>query len=305
MSLRWAVLPAAGVAAGLAAARLLADPPATAVTRVLALVCGVATLGLCAVGWLDTDSRARRRADRQHARWRWIAAAAAAWFCLALTHAAAAAAGLGSENAGGLRTYLTDVEAGRVALLTLAATGLLAIGAAAAYRSGSAAPQAVGTAFAVAAAALVAPPLAGHMAQNTTTALLVVVHTLAAALWCGLLAAIAATARSRGDWALLLPRFSALAPWLVGAVAASGTLSAALALGGMGPLVGTGYGRLVCAKAAILLGLVGMAWWWRRTWVPAARTHRTTADVSLRRAALEVAVMAAAFALAGSLATSP
>lgn len=52
------------------------------------------------------------------------------------------------------------------------------------------------------------------------------------------------------------------------------------------------------------VALLGLGWWWRRSWVPVATDHRMTADSSLRRALIEVVVMAAVFGLAATLAVT-
>lgn len=288
-------------------AALLAGPPPSSAARAAVCAFGTVTLGLCALGWLDSEKSGRRHEERLRERWRWIALAGGAWLCGELVYVALVSAETASTPLAHLRlqevvTYLSQVQGGRVSLVVLAATTLLTAGAIVTHRGK---PGSTSSAFAVACLALIAPPLTGHMSQQPVTALLIVAHALAAALWCGLLGAIAVTARSRGDWARLLPRFSTLAPWCVAVVLVSGSLSAAMTLANPAALVTTGYGRLVCAKATILLGLIAMAWWWRRTWVPLAQTHRAAAESSLRRAAIETALMASALAVAGSLATSP
>jgi putative copper resistance protein D len=70
-----------------------------------------------------------------------------------------------------------------------------------------------GAIVAVAGAAAVgvaARPLTGHFSDSTFGGLAVAVHTLAAALWCGVLAGLVLTVEHRGQWARLLPRSSQL-----------------------------------------------------------------------------------------------
>jgi len=134
-------------------------------------------------------------------------------------------------------------------------------------------------------------------------------HALAAAWWCGALAALAATVRGRAGWATALPRYSGLALWAVVVLAVTGVVAAVVNLGvvdgaGMPVLWATGYGRVVLAKAAALVALIGLAAVHRRRWVPRAQGHRAQADESLRRAAVEVAVMAVALGLAAGLAAT-
>jgi copper resistance protein D len=58
---------------------------------------------------------------------------------------------------------------------------------------------------------------------------------------------------------------------------------------------------VLAAKILLAAGLVVLAWFNRSGWLPAARSHRTTARVSLTRSATEVAVMAAALTMAAAL----
>ncbi|MFT4201289.1 CopD family protein, partial [Gordonia sp. (in: high G+C Gram-positive bacteria)] len=131
------------------------------------------------------------------------------------------------------------------------------------------------------------------------------------AWWCGTLAALAVTVRGRGGWAAALPRFSALALWAVVALAVTGVLAGALNLdvfGGRGIAVlwGSGYGRVVVAKTVALVALIAVAAVHRRRWVPQAQRHGGSAGDAVRRAAVEVVVMAVALGLAAGLAgTAP
>src|SRR5204862_1448267 len=98
---------------------------------------------------------------------------------------------------------------------------------------------------------LVPQALAGHAASSTGHTLAVaslLVHILAAALWCGGLFALAVAAR-RGVAGLrfAVPRFSTLALWCFAAVAASGVVNAAVRLGSLDALLATQYGGLVLA----------------------------------------------------------
>jgi hypothetical protein len=62
--------------------------------------------------------------------------------------------------------------------------------------------------------------------------------------------------------------------------------------------------RLIVAAAALAAVLVLLGWRNRTIWLPAARTHRTTAVVSRSRSLVELAVMAAALAMAAGLAAT-
>lgn len=98
-------------------------------------------------------------------------------------------------------------------------------------------------------------PLAGGV--------LTAVHLLAAAVWIGALAQVLQAARRwRGQpgWArLLLFDYARLAVWLVIAVLATGTVQGLLLVPTAAELVGTGYGRVLLAKLAVVLLVIGCA----------------------------------------------
>ncbi|MGV0601793.1 CopD family protein, partial [Mycolicibacterium pulveris] len=132
----------------------------------------------------------------------------------------------------------------------------------------------------------------------------VAIHMLAAALWCGVLAALLLTVEHRGQWARLLPRFSTLSLWCVLALLAGGVLGAAVRLDSVAELYATGYGRVLSVKIAVTAALVLLGWRNRTMWLPAARSHRATAVVSRSRSMVELTVMAVALALAAGLAVT-
>ena len=152
--------------------------------------------------------------------------------------------------------------------------------------------------------ALVARPITGHMSQQLFGSLFIAVHTIAAAVWLGVLAAMALTLRARGAWASALPVYSRLAWWSVWILAVSGTVNAAVKVGGFGALIDSGYGRIVLAKTVALILLVLLARKLRAGWLVAATAHRTRAEASTVHAALHVCLLAAAFGLAAALATT-
>ena len=156
----------------------------------------------------------------------------------------------------------------------------------------------------VAAAGVAARSLTGHLAENTLAGMAVAVHTLAAALWCGTLAALVLTVEHRGQWARVLPRFSQLALGCVAALLAGGVVGAVVALDSPSDLYATEYGRLLSAKVVVTLVLVLLAYRNRTMWLPAARTHRATAVVSRSRALFELVIMAVALTLAAALAVT-
>jgi putative copper resistance protein D len=170
-----------------------------------------------------------------------------------------------------------------------------------------AAPRAASTNVAVAgfaAAGVAARPLTGHFSESALGGMAVAVHTLAAALWCGALAALALMVEHRGQWARVLPRFSQLSLACVAALLVGGVLGAVVALGAPSQLYATGYGRLLSAKVVVTVLLVLLAYRNRTMWLPAARGHRATAVVSRSRALFELAMMGVALTLAAALAVT-
>lgn len=294
--------------AGVGLAWLLAapaGPDAAATIRVLADLLGSTVLGLCVLDLLQRGDR--RPAVPRPLLWRPLAVTAGAW---AVTEAAllVAEAAQTSEVAAGALSpaafgrFVAQISVGQLGAAAVACTVAVAAVAAVGYRRGAQWP--LTPIAAVAAVALLARPVTGHMSAQTLGSVLVAVHVLAAALWLGPLLAMALLLRGRGAWATLLPRYSDLAWKCVAALAVTGVVDAAVALGGVGALVDTGYGRILLAKAVGLAGLTALGWWWRRTWVPAAAGHRTPERDSLRRATVEIAALAVVFGLAAALATT-
>ncbi|WP_306303631.1 CopD family protein [Nocardia pneumoniae] len=278
---------------------ILPEPlPAEAVVRVVADGVGAAALGLAALP---------RMAPRLRTPWRLLAVLAGVWaiaeFAVLVFEAAdvvgVPVADLGAEEFG---TYLVDVSGGQVGIAILIGVGTVAGGSALAFRRPESASGDLVLVFAAVALAL--RPITGHMSQQVFGSVLAAVHALAAAAWFGLLIALALVVRTRGEWAVVLPRYSAVALPLVATVAVTGLLNGLIRVGGIVPFVTTGYGRILLAKTVVLLGLLALGWWWRRSWVPRAADHRMGADASLRRAIAEVVVMALAFGLAATLAVT-
>lgn len=300
------VVPAA--LAGVALAWLLATPDGpspTSAVRALAVASGATVFGLAAWQWLQRDER--RPALDPGLLWRTVAAVAGAWTVAESVLVVVEAA----ETAGGSRfavapgtvvDFVRGVGAGRLGAATVACTALVTLIAAVAYRRSLPSPAA--PVLALSGLALIARPIGGHMSQQALGSLLDAAHVLAAATWFGMLTALALTVRSRGAWAALLPRYSTIAWRCVWVLAATGVVNAAIRLGGVAPLVTTGYGRVVLAKVVALAALLAAGWWLRRTWVAPAAAHRVGADASLRRAVGESVAMAIAFGLAAALATT-
>ncbi|WP_245671269.1 CopD family protein [Nocardia amamiensis] len=287
--------------AGVALAWVLIVPeplPAEAVVRVVADGVGATALGLAALP---------RMAPRLRTPWRLLAVLAGVWaiaeFAVLVFEAAdvvgVPVADLGAAQFG---TYLVDVSGGQVGIAILIGVGAVAGGSALAFRRPESASGDLVLVFAAVALAL--RPITGHMSQQAFGSVLAAVHALAAAAWLGLLIALALVVRTRGEWAVVLPRYSGVALPLVVTVAVTGLLNGLIRVGGIVPFVTTGYGRILLAKTVVLLGLLALGWWWRRSWVPRAAGHRMGADASLRRAVAEVIVMALAFGLAATLAVT-
>lgn len=159
---------------------------------------------------------------------------------------------------------------------------------------------------ALAAIGVLATSIAGHAGNDSWGPFLIGAHALAAAWWCGLLAAMLISVRGRSGWARSLPVFSGRAPWAVGVLTVTGLISGLVEIDGPANLVSSGYGRILLAKAVVLLILVGLAAWHRRRWLPAVQRHRSSETASVRAAVVELAIMAVALGLAAGLsATAP
>ncbi|RVW02109.1 CopD family protein [Rhodococcus xishaensis] len=294
--------------AGVGIAWMLATPDGpspTSVVRVLAVGLGATVFGLAAWQFLQRDER--RPALDPNLLWQSTAAVAGSWTVaeVVLVVVEAAEAEGHSRFAvapGTVIDFVRVVNTGRLGVLTVVCAALVAVTAAVAYRRSL--PWPAAPVLALSGLALITRPVSGHMSQQMLGALLGAGHVLAAATWFGMLAALALTVRSRGAWATLLPRYSTIAGRCVWVVAATGVVNAAIRLGGVAPLVTTGYGRVVLAKIVALAALLAAGWWLRRTWVAPASAHRTGADASLRWAVGESAAMATALGLAAALATT-
>jgi cytochrome c oxidase assembly factor CtaG/putative copper export protein len=159
---------------------------------------------------------------------------------------------------------------------------------------------------------LTPPVLTGHAASAGSHDLAVIsllVHVLAVSLWVGgLIGLLWATGvgANRGGYAVT--RFSTLAGWCIAIVAVSGVLNAAVRLGSWSPLFTSGYGQLVLAKAACLLGLAAVGATHRRRTVTRAAAHPDEPlrwGLFARLATGELALMAATIGIAVALSRTP
>jgi putative copper resistance protein D len=115
-------------------------------------------------------------------------------------------------------------------------------------------PAAVATAG-IAAVGLVARTVGGHMSASVPGAIAIAVHVLAAAVWCGTLAALFLTVHHRGQWARVLPRFSEMSLWCVIALLAGGVTGALVVVDSASQLFASGYGRVLLVKIVLTVGL--------------------------------------------------
>lgn len=292
------------VAVGIALAWTLARPDLAlvpALTRVLSDGAAVVVLGLAVVPWLDTaryrPELARRSSTAMAvAAWLWLAAELIRLVTTAADTAAVTVPDLGARTA---IEFAVSTTAGRADLICVV-SALLVVVVTLAVRGAGASLVVAG----VAALGTAARTLAGHLSESPFGGLAVTLHALAAALWCGALAAMVLLVDRRGQWARVLPRFSALSLWSVLVLLAGGLLSAAAVIGSPTALVATGYGRLLLAKIVVTAGLLALAWHNRSRWLPSARGHRASAEVSNRRSDIELALMAVALTLAAALAVT-
>ncbi len=304
----WALVAGVTGVAGVATAWLLAHPAGpdpSSVLRVVADCLGATVLGLALLRTELFPARSRP------AVWRTATVVAGAWTVaeVALVVAAATESSgspLDALTASAFVSFLTDITVGQLGVVTVLCTAAACLYSLAAYRTDprkdvgwSAVPVVV-----LAVLALVARPITGHMSQQAFGALFVAVHTVAASVWLGVLAAMTLTLRARGAWASILPVYSRLAWWSVWILAVSGAVNAAVELGGFGALLGTGYGRIVVAKTVMLVVLVLLARRLRTGWLVSAAAHRTRAEESTVHAAIHVCILTAAFGLAAALATT-
>jgi len=158
--------------------------------------------------------------------------------------------------------------------------------------------------------AAAAPGFAGHAGlsgEHAAAAVAIGLHAAAASVWVGGLAVVCALVLRQADRAAeVIPRFSGLALACVIVVAETGLLIASLTAGTLIDLLGTAYGSIVLAKAAMLAWLVLLGWQQRRRVVdrlvgatdPSAVTVRTMAALG----GIELVVMGSALAAAAVLA---
>ncbi|GAB1511974.1 copper resistance D family protein [Actinophytocola sp. KF-1] len=207
--------------------------------------------------------------------------------------------------------YVTTVSAGK-ALVFVAAVALVSCGLSLwAVRAGESVPAELRAAVAL--FALLPLPVTGHATNwrwQDYAMISMELHVLGAAVWTGGLGAVAVVlAANRTLLAHTLPRFSKLATACLCVVAATGVFNAAVELTSvpgrnlLEVLVGTGYGTLVILKLSCFAGLAALGAHIRWRLLPGVVRHQRTALIGW--AALELAVMCAAFGFAVVLTRTP
>lgn len=293
------------VVAASAAAWALAYPQSSlsmTLMRAVADCAAVVCLGLAVLPMLDDERYRRELAGRATVP---MAAAGAVWLVaelgrLIMAAAQAAAVGVWRLSLTTTVDFALGTAAGRAGTLAVAVAAALSVASVTAPRTAATNLVLAG----LVAVGLTSRLITGHFFESAIGGLALAVHTLAAALWCGALAAVVLTVEHRGQWARVLPQFSQLSLWCVLALLLGGVVAALDRLGAPADLYASGYGRLLTAKIAVAAVLVLMGWRNRTIWLPAARAHRTTAVLSRSRSLVELAVMAVALAVAAGLAVT-
>ncbi|MEW2381540.1 copper resistance protein CopC [Micromonospora sp. NPDC047707] len=195
------------------------------------------------------------------------------------------------------------VYAVRLALLGVGATLLPAVVGGTAGRSRTALLAVVGL------AAAATWPLAGHPVAAPlppVSIALVTIHLAAVTVWLGGLLTLTAFLLRRTHprvLARILPGWSRCATVAVGWLVITGVGQAAIELGRPSALLGSAYGRLLCAKAALLAAVLAVAAWQRhlvRRRVAAGRPRWVA-----RAAGVELAATAVVLALTAVLVQTP
>ncbi|MDX1889531.1 CopD family protein [Mycolicibacterium sp. 050158] len=295
---------AAGVAWGLAYPQNALAP---SLVRALSDGAAVAAFGLAIVPAYDVE---RYRGELGRRASRPLIVAAAVWVVAELVRllvgaAEAAGASTGRVDVRTAVVFATDTAVGHAGVVCLGAAAVVCALAVAGAREGVRPASTLGVVVVGASAIGVGGrSLVGHLSESPWGGIAVAVHTLAAAIWCGSLAALVATVTHRGQWARVLPRFSQVSLGCVVVLLVFGVAGAAVTLGSPADLYATGYGRVLMAKILVTVVLVVLAARNRAAWLPAARSHRATATVSRVRSRVELAIMAMALTLAAALAVT-
>ena len=210
-----------------------------------------------------------RDADRDVERRLWHVVAGvgfglsiAAGATIVLEAAIVTGVGVGGATKGGVLSAVLSTRFGHMRLAQVIGAEVIAIAAVwAATARGKALKWTIGV---LAVALAVTPGLSGHAGQNGTPAVIADAgHVLSASMWVGGLAAVTLGLLLAGDRRVALgrvvfPRFSTAALISVGVLLLSGTIGAFQNVDSPGQLTSTAYGRLLLAKIAIALVLIGL-----------------------------------------------
>lgn len=304
---RWRTAGAATavVIAAVVAAWVLARPQnslSDSAIRAVADLAAVLVLGLAVVPRFDDPRHRDEMTTRASGP---LVVTAAVWAIAELVRLVATAAQTAGTSVLGLDVstalvFATDTALGRTGLVCLGSAAAVCVVAALAPRTAAVEVAIAG----LAAVGLVSRSLVGHLSASSVGGLAVALHALAAALWCGSLAALVLTVDRRGRWARVLPRFSRMSLGCVAVLVGFGIAGALVVLPSPSALYDTGYGRLLTAKIVATAALTVLAWRNRTLWLPAARTHRASSDVSNVRSRVELAGMVVALVLAAALAVT-
>ncbi len=227
-------------------------------------------------------------------------------------HAAAiAGAGVGQATNSTALSAVLGTRFGHVRLAQIVLAEVIAIAAVWAPAAGSLwFKRGIGV---LAAGLAITPGLSGHAgAQGALAVVADVGHVIAASVWVGGLAAVMlgltlAGERRRELARVVLPRFSMLAVWSVAVLLVAGTIGGLTHVGQVSDLWNTTYGKLLVAKIAIVLVLIGFGVANRR--VVRRLTERDPSEGLLTRlqrtVVVEFALMAVAIGVTSVLITKP
>ncbi|GGD08216.1 cytochrome c oxidase assembly protein [Nocardioides daphniae] len=207
---------------------------------------------------------------------------------------------VGRVGPGDVSTLLTDFSQGVSLAWQLGLLAALAVGSLLVTTAWRAA-----LALLLALAALVPTLLTGHSASSgshSTAVVAIGFHVLAAVVWSAGVLALWWHLRADDELRVRAARrFSALAAWCFGLVAASGLISAYVRLDGLAGFVTSGYGRAALAKVVVLALLGVVAVRLRRAVTGTAPSWRGFTALT----GIELAAMSAAVGLGVALSRTP
>jgi copper transport protein len=257
--------------------------------------------------------------ERPRRRLYGVLAVAAVGFALAslagivLQGAESAGVGIGEAARWSVVESVLETQFGQVWL----ARAVLALGLAAlalALRAGRGPSWALDLALVLCVGLVVSPAASGHASTEGALAFVMdVVHVQAAAVWVGGLAFVFLALLWSGAerWRLAgtaVPRFSTMAVVSVAALLVAGIVNGYLQIRSWSGLWETTYGRLVLAKAALLLPILALAAWNNRRAVPRLKAGIASAFERrrfLQTVGAELALVVAVVAVTAVLVSEP